>query len=71
MSPFFEQTPSAPNIECELLRRRKAEGLRNKGPLLGQENHQRYEWKEVAGTDYWQYEGETLAEQRQRMEQGE
>ena len=29
-----------------------------------------YEWKAVAGTDYWQYEGEALAERRHRMEEG-
>ena len=33
--PFSEQTPSAPNIECELPRGRKAEGLRNKGEEFG------------------------------------
>ncbi len=29
-----------------------------------------YEWKAVAGTDYWQYDGETLTERRHRMEEG-
>ena len=30
-----------------------------------------YEWKAVAGTDYWQFDGETLTERRNRMEEGE
>ncbi len=33
--PFSEQTPSAPNIECELPRGRKVGGLRNKGEEFG------------------------------------
>ncbi len=40
--PFSEQTPSAPNIEWELPRGRKVGGLRNKGALMVQGNHQCY-----------------------------
>jgi hypothetical protein len=30
-----------------------------------------YEWKAVAGTDYWLYEGESLSDRRRRMEEEE
>ncbi len=33
--PFSEQTPSVPNIECELPRGRKTGGLRNRDEMVG------------------------------------
>lgn len=62
-----------PEITCTVLDKKNIEFEGEKTSLsssaLGIFHRMGYEWKSVAGTDYWQFDGETLSERRRRIEE--